>query len=165
MANKALIGAVIVLSLIIIGLIGYFVILPITPQPNPNTGLGNQSTNQPAAPDFNGNITAATFQSYPSGTQITPGLQGTITNIFNKGDQIGINGTSNVDKQVTLTIKVFDSNGNDLGSAFEWHGSPIKIQSGSFGFGVMGVPQTSGNYVLKIYLDNYESFDMPFQVL
>lgn len=161
MANKVLIGIIIVLALVIVSFIAY----PSIFSPSQNQGSnssGHQAGTGTQTKDFTGGITSAEFQVFPAGTQLKPGMTGTVTNTFKASDLVSVSGVSDVGKQVVITLKILDANGNDMGTV--WHGNEITIQSGTFGFGSISIPQTPGNYTLKIYLDNYESKDMDFQV-
>jgi len=153
MVEKNILVGLIILALVIVGLVGYYVILPGIIQ---RYSSGESQT-------FSGGITEAHFEIFPAGTQLEPGMIGTNTSIFNKDDLVSISGESDVSKQVVLTIKIFDNNGNDMGTA--WYGNEIKIQTGPFGFGSITIPQTAGTYLLKIYLDNSQAKALPFQVL
>ncbi len=159
MANKALIGIVIVLAFVIVGLVVFYVL----PSSGSNSGAPSGSSGNQTTKGFTGDITSAEFQVFPAGTQLKPGMTGTVTSSFKASDLVSISGVSDVSKPVVVTLKILDANGNDTGTV--WHGNEITIQSGTFGFGSISIPQTPGNYTLKIYLDNYESKEMPFQIV
>ena len=153
--NKLLIGIIIGLAIVILGFIGYYMILPGI---NQGQLLGSSSGGSLAA-----GITDAHFEIFPAGTQMQQGMTGTNTNIFKKDDLVSISGQSNVSSEVTLTIKIMDSNGSPVSNT-GWYGNEIKIKFGTFGFGSIVIPQVAGNYTLKIYLNNQEAKDMPFSV-
>lgn len=151
MSKGIRIGALIILVLAILGFVGYYLILPIINPAPPQTGSSAWG------------VTEAHFEVFPAGTQIQRGMTGTNTNIFNKDDLVSISGQANSTYLTTLTIKILDTNGSVMGTA--WLGDKIKIQTGAFGFGSITIPQTAGNYILKIYLDDLEVKTLPFQVL
>jgi hypothetical protein len=112
--------------------------------------------------NFTGGIISAHFEVFPEGTEVGPNSVGMITDSFGFGNVVGVSGESDVSKEVGLTFKVFDSYGNQVES--EWRGDKIKIREGSFGFCCISVPQTSGEYTLKLFLNNRESKRMTFKV-
>lgn len=155
--NKIFIGIIIGLAIVVLGLLGYYVILP-----NINQGQSAQGGIS-AGGNLAGGITEAHFEVFPAGTQIRQGMTGTNTNTFNKDDLVSISGQSDVNKEMTLTLKILDSNGNSVSNT-GWYGNEIKIKLGTFGFGSIVIPQTTGTYVLKIFLNNQEAKDMPFTI-
>lgn len=112
--------------------------------------------------NFTGGIVSARFEVFPEGTEVGPNSVGMITDSFGFGNVVGVSGESDVNKEVELTYKIFDSDGNKVES--EWRGDKIKISEGRFGFCCINVPQTSGEYELKLYLNNKESKRITFKV-
>jgi hypothetical protein len=112
--------------------------------------------------NFTGGIVSARFEVFPEGTEVGPNSIGMITDSFGFGNVVGVSGISDASKEVELTYKIFDHEGNKVES--EWRGDKIKINTGSFAFCCINVPQTSGEYTLKIYLNNRESKRMTFKV-
>ena len=111
---------------------------------------------------FNGEITTAHFELFSEETEIGPDMIGIVKNSFNQENIVGISGESNVDREVKLTFKIFDSDGKKINS--EWHGKTIKINSGTFSFCCISLPQNSGNYFMKLFLNGRESATLPFSI-
>jgi hypothetical protein len=112
--------------------------------------------------NFTGGIVSARFEVFPEGTEVGPNSVGMITDSFGFGNVVGVSGVSEVSKEVELTYKIFDSNDNPIES--EWRGDKIKVSAGSFAFCCINVPQTSGEYTLKLFLNNRESKRVTFKV-
>ena len=112
--------------------------------------------------NFTGGIISAHFEVYPAGTEIGPNTVGVMTNSFGFESIVGVSGESDVSKEVGLTFKIFDSDGKEVES--KWRGDKIKVSAGSFAFCCMNVPQTSGEYTLKLFLNNRESKRITFKV-
>jgi hypothetical protein len=112
---------------------------------------------------FEGGITSVHFETFSDGTEIGPNIVGIVTNSFSVNDIVGVSGESNVNKEVELTFQIFDMNGNKIKSL--WKGDKIKIQSGTFSFCCLNLPQQQGVYTLKIYLNNKETTTLFFDVI
>lgn len=112
--------------------------------------------------EFTGGIISAHFETFPEGTEMGPGMTGMMTNSFNQNDLVGISGEADVNKNVELTFEIYDVYGNKVESY--WEGDFPTINSGNFGFCCINIPQESGYYTMKLFLNGKESRTMLFDV-
>ena len=112
--------------------------------------------------EFKGGIISAHFETFPEGTEIGPGMAGLVTNSFNQNDLVAISGEADVNKNVELTFEIYDVYGNKIESY--WEGDFPKINSGTFGFCCINIPQESGYYTMKLFLNGKESRTMLFDI-
>lgn len=110
-------------------------------------------------------ITSAHLEKFPAGTEIGPGVQGTVTTTFKKTDLMGLSGEAVITGatgKATLTFQILDANGEIVQGGAQ--GMEIK-GSGGFGMCCINVPQTIGEYNLKLFLDGKEAKTLTFEVV
>ncbi|MGA2130488.1 MAG: hypothetical protein ABSG05_02655 [Candidatus Pacearchaeota archaeon] len=110
--------------------------------------------------NFTGEVTSAYFETFPAGTNVTLDMKGTIKNMFYNSEEVFLAGNLNVSSNVTLSVKVFNSTGSDMGNP--WYGNPVTLQAGNFVYGPITLPKTPGNYVMKLYINGFEEKDLAF---
>ncbi len=104
-------------------------------------------------------ITSLHLESFPEGTQLGAGMTGTETTVFKMGEIAVVSAEITTDGSVTATIGIYQNGTFVLGQ-------PCVEIKGSGGFGCsLGYPQTSGNYTLKVYIDETEKKSMNFEVI
>ncbi|VVB66939.1 Uncharacterised protein [Candidatus Norongarragalina meridionalis] len=109
-----------------------------------------------------GGIASAHVEKYPSTGAIGPNSKGFETSTFMKTDRMGISGTTDITNGAYLTVGIEGSDGNTI--TVGWPGMALQ-GSGSFSSCCIELPQESGRYVLKFYLDGVEKKSVPFEVV
>ncbi|MCK9595962.1 hypothetical protein M0R19_02150 [Candidatus Pacearchaeota archaeon] len=141
MNKKIIIGVIVIL---IVAVIGYFTFMKYN---SPGSVEGTI-------------ITSLHIESFPTGTQMGPGMKGTETTTIKIGDIISLSGTITTDGVVDSSFKIFNLENNLILAQ-----DCVKIK-GTGGFGCsMDYPQVAGKYVLKFYIEDVEVRGMEFEVM
>lgn len=161
MKNKTLIAIIIILVLIIIGLIVYFVFS----QQTDKKGAKEETPTPSPKEEKIGEITSVHLEMFPAGTEMKPGLVGTTTTKFRRGDLMALSGEVviyGVNAPTTLSFQILDAEGNMAAG-----GAPGMEIKGTGGFGMccFNLPAEPGNYILKLFLKGKEAKTLPFEVL
>lgn len=112
--------------------------------------------------NFSGNITSSHFEVFSDEIQSKEGFAGLITNNFAMSDIVGLYGKSDVNKFVILNYEIFDLYGNKVD--LENKKSAI-ISSGEFELCCITLPQKTGFYIMKLFLNGKESRSLLFNIV
>ncbi|PIY95764.1 MAG: hypothetical protein COY66_05890 [Candidatus Kerfeldbacteria bacterium CG_4_10_14_0_8_um_filter_42_10] len=120
----------------------------------------NQATNTNTNNTATSSITKAELQRLPAGTTIIPGMSMETTDIFQIGDQYGLNVLGVFKEGDILTHSIVDSNGTEV----EPQGPSSNLITGSNGSCCYSLPNLAGSYSVRLYVNGQETLSVPFTV-